>query len=329
MRRIKWTQEVVKEKASKFNTRQAFKINEKGAYNAACLMKIMDEICAHMKDPQTSRQSDEKIQKRALKYTNRTDYQNNDASGYQTATQRGILDQVCAHMAPSATAPLTLEEIETEAKKFKTRKEFQRGSSAYKAAWRRGILDQVCAHMPKHVDQSGRNNKSFKWENYEVQKEALKFDTRMGFKFGSPKAYDVAVQRKILDEVCSHMKKAINVSTSERELFDKIKEFYPSTTTFRLRNVNIPGKPHIKGLYLDIFIPELKRGIEFDGTYWHSLEGLKRSRKNWPEEDLLAYHDIKDNWFASKHIQILHIRQEDWNLDKEACVEHCLNFLAN
>jgi hypothetical protein len=70
-------------------------------------------------------------------------------------------------------------------------------------------------------------------------------------------------------------------------------------------------------------------GIEFDGTYWHSFETMKKSKIDWPTEDVKNYHEIKDLWFSSKDIFILHVKEGDWNRNKEACVEKCLKFLGN
>jgi hypothetical protein len=39
--------------------------------------------------------------------------------------------------------------------------------------------------------------------------------------------------------------------------------------------VKIKGKPYIHGFDIDIFIPELNIGIEFDGGYYHTFAGLK------------------------------------------------------
>lgn len=69
-------------------------------------------------------------------------------------------------------------------------------------------------------------------------------------------------------------------------------------------------------------------GIEFDGKYWHSAKGLKRSRKHWPEEDIINYHEIKDNYFLSQGIQILHIKEEDWHINRSLCISQIEQFLG-
>jgi len=47
----------------------------------------------------------------------------------------------------------------------------------------------------------------------------------------------------------------------------------------------------------------------------------------WSDNDIHNYHQLKDDWFATKDIQILHIKEEDWNVDREGCIKRCLNFL--
>jgi len=45
-----------------------------------------------------------------------------------------------------------------------------------------------------------------KWTVETIQKEADKYQTRKEFKKGSPNAYQAACNRKIMDNVCKHMK---------------------------------------------------------------------------------------------------------------------------
>lgn len=116
-------------------------------------------------------------------------------------------------------------------------------------------------------------------------------------------------------------------SRMEKDLFDIIKSYYPSTKKTKIRNIKIKGKPHIKGFDIDIFIPELNMGIEFDGSYYHSINGLKRSYPKWPLQDIKKYHTIKDKYFKSFGIEILHISEKEWIKDKDKCVLRCLNFL--
>lgn len=116
-------------------------------------------------------------------------------------------------------------------------------------------------------------------------------------------------------------------SKAEIELLDAIKLRYQSAVKHR-ELISIDNKPHIRGFEIDIFVPELNKGIEFDGTYFHSLEVLKQNRGHWPDSDIQNYHQIKDDYFFSRGIQLIHIKEEDWNTDKEKEIGKCLSFLG-
>lgn len=115
----------------------------------------------------------------------------------------------------------------------------------------------------------------------------------------------------------------------EIDLFLTIKEVFPSAVKYKTRKVSIQSKPHIKGFEIDIFIPELKKGIEFDGKYWHSFNKMRQDKRkeNWPDSDILNYNLIKDNYFLSKDIELLHISEFDWCSDKQQSLQRALNFL--
>lgn len=279
----------------------------------------------------------ESLKKEALKYKTRSDFQKNNPAAYLCSSRRKDHNLICSHMPirkntdgkNNPSFKWTNEMLHQEALKYNTRGEFQKGSpSAYIISRRRKILDQICSHMPNRIDRSGDKNSNYRWTYEQLRKEALKYDHIVDFQNGSGAAYQAAWARGILKDICPHMKNpSRNCSAQELTLLDQIKSIYINTTSLMDRKVKIQGKPHIKGFQIDIYVPELHKGIEFDGKYFHSMEGLKRARPNWPNEDLINYHQLKDAWFASKGILILHIKEEDWNLDKEACIKECLEFL--
>ena len=59
---------------------------------------------------------------------------------------------------------------------------------------------------------------------------------------------------------------------------------------------------------LDIYIPELKKAIEFNGEYWHY------ECKNCKPK---GYHSTKSKLCKSLNINLLHIREDLWKKDKE------------
>ncbi len=252
-------------------------------------------------------------------YQTRNEFREGDRKAYDSARHKKILNLICSHMK-AVFIYWTDDSLWQEALKYSTRGKFKKGHrTAYELAWGRGILDQICGHMVRARIEN--------WTTRGIETEALKYATRSDFVRNSTSAYQAAIRLKILNSVCSHMKSSRGSSGGEIELFDLIKSLYPSTQKFRDRNVKIKGKPHIKGFDIDIYVPELNKGIEFDGRWYHSFEGSKRARPNWPDEDIKNYHPLKDSWFAKKDIKILHIEEENWIKNKIDCIKKCVEFL--
>ena len=102
-----------------------------------------------------------------------------------------------------------------------------------------------------------------------------------------------------------------NGSNSEKELFKFIYDNLP--------NINILHNTRsiISPKELDIYIPEHKLAIEFDGTYWHSE--LYKSND---------YHLQKTIDCEKQDIQLIHIFEDEW-LEKRSIVEsRILNLLG-
>jgi hypothetical protein len=278
----------------------------------------------------------EKIQQEANKYKTKGEFARYCRKAYQAATYRDILDKVCRHTPTNASfgpqphrIKWTTDQLQKEACRHKTRKEFEdHNQYAYARACKLGILDKICQHMPKN-SHIGAIPPNFKWTERKIRQEALKYNARAKFAERNSGAYCAAWKLGILDKVCRHMGKSGNSSRPEQELFNIIKRRFPIVQKLRDRDVDIARKPHIHGFDIDIFNSESRRGVEFDGQYWHSLEGLKKSHPNWPTRDLLRYHQIKDRYFITKGIPILHIKEKDWKKDRDNCIKRCLNFLGN
>ena len=83
-----------------------------------------------------------------------------------------------------------------------------------------------------------------------------------------------------------------NRSSKENDLFNYINSIYNDNIIQSYRD----------GLEIDIYLPELKIGFEFNGLYWHSEE---QKDKN--------YHKDKTNYFKEKSIRIIHIWEDDWD----------------
>lgn len=75
-----------------------------------------------------------------------------------------------------------------------------------------------------------------------------------------------------------------------------------------------------RGLYeIDLFLPDLNVGIEFDGLYWHSEMGGGKQRK---------YHINKTNICYDNNIRLIHVFEDDWLFKKDIVkskIKHILN----
>ncbi len=69
-------------------------------------------------------------------------------------------------------------------------------------------------------------------------------------------------------------------------------------------------------LEIDIYLPELKIGFEFNGLYWHS-EKFKE----------MNYHIDKTNYFRDKGIRIIHIWEDDWTFSSDIIKSQINNLL--
>jgi len=107
-------------------------------------------------------------------------------------------------------------------------------------------------------------------------------------------------------------------STGENELFDFIKSIYSkSILTGYTKLIKNPDTN--RDLELDIFLPEKKLAIEFDGLYWHS-ECILNNPVN--------YHLNKTNSCREKGVNLIHIFEDEWNDKKEIIKKMLLHKLG-
>ena len=85
-------------------------------------------------------------------------------------------------------------------------------------------------------------------------------------------------------------------SIKENELFEYIKSVYNGIVLKNYRD----------GLEIDIYLPDLNIGFEFNGLYWHS--------EKFKDEN---YHLNKFNYFNERGIRIINIWEDDWVLKSD------------
>jgi hypothetical protein len=270
--------------------------------------------------------TDEQLRIEAAPFTRRIDFKKHNNKAYNIARKRGkvYMDALCLHMDPPMTARYTDEELRTVALLCTSRGEFcEKHQNEYQAAHKRGkeFLDSISDHMPPLVHSA--------YTDEELVTIALLYDREVDFKNGHSGAYSASYNRgsEFLKKICSHMKKG--TSKPEETIIEAIKNYFPSAKKFLATKLNIPGKEYIKKLEVDVLVEELGKAIEYDGTYHHSYEGLKRGHPTWRDEDIRNYHQIKDDAFKAIGIDIFRITQDEWKKDPEACIKRCLDFLRN
>lgn len=96
-------------------------------------------------------------------------------------------------------------------------------------------------------------------------------------------------------------------SIKEKELYLFIKSIYNGEVIQSSRD----------GMEIDIYLPEINLGFEFNGLYWHSE--LYRDK---------YYHLNKTNYFKERDIRIIHIWEDDW-INKRSILESQIKYLLN
>lgn len=97
-----------------------------------------------------------------------------------------------------------------------------------------------------------------------------------------------------IEQYCENSK-SLRTSNEEQELFEFVRSVYSGVIIKNDRQV-------IKPKEIDIYIPEKKVGIEFDGLFWHSDYHLK-------EQDL---HLQKTIMCEQQDIRLMHIFEDEW-----------------
>lgn len=98
----------------------------------------------------------------------------------------------------------------------------------------------------------------------------------------------IRLRRNKKNEICLNCNKI--TYHKENELYDYVSTLHKKVSKYRDNKYEI-----------DVYLPDLNIGFEFNGLYWHS-EIFKD--KN--------YHIDKTNYFKNKNIQIFHIWEDDW-----------------
>jgi hypothetical protein len=96
-------------------------------------------------------------------------------------------------------------------------------------------------------------------------------------------------------------------SIKERELFKYISSIYNGEIIQSYRD----------GLEIDIYLPAIKLGFEFNGLYYHSNKFKEAN-----------YHLGKTKYFKESGIRIIHIWEDDWSFKRDIIVSQIRNWIG-
>lgn len=100
-------------------------------------------------------------------------------------------------------------------------------------------------------------------------------------------------------------------SRGQCEIYEFIKQLGYTNLALDAQNVIAPK-------YVDIWVPDKKFAIEYNGLYWHSQHMLQSRLK--ASDDSMRYHEMKTQTCAEKHIRLLHVWEDEWR-DKRPIIE--------
>jgi len=283
---------------------------------------LLDSLCQHMPKHCGNIWSKESCAKQALLFNTATEWQKNDPKSYAAASRNGWLEECSSHLKP-LKEKWSKQKCLSFSAGFTSRIDWQNGhTNSYTAAIRNGWLDECCVHMPALW--------SPRWDKKACIKDASLYPTISDWQENSPSSVQSARRNGWMKECCGHMKRDGNHSRPEKALFEIIKRVFPDARKLMLSNKN----PDFVGkrFELDIYIPSLQKGIEFNGDYWHSLPALERKLKRkggvWSSKTISLYHQLKESFFNSFGIGVIFIQEKNWTEDQESCIKKIMEFLS-
>ena len=146
----KWTLEICKEDALRYDAKIKWRNSKSGSYSAAKGNGWIDECCSHM---ELTKKPDgfwtlETCKEDALKYNTKVDWKNSKSGGYNAAQRIGCIDECGVHMEILWAKKWTLETCREDALKYNTRSDWQNSDgAAYQVATKNNWLNECCAHM--------------------------------------------------------------------------------------------------------------------------------------------------------------------------------------
>lgn len=143
--------------------------------------------------------------------------------------------------------------------------------------------------------------------NYDKYLYICKCDKNHIFEIPKTIFYNRIKTKNTLCTICNPI--GLQSSDKENIIYDFIKDNYDGEIVKNNKNI-------INPLELDIYIPDLKIGFEFNGLYWHN-ELYKPNN----------YHLNKTELCEQKGIKLIHVFEDDWVYKQDIVKSRILNIL--
>jgi hypothetical protein len=111
-----------------------------------------------------------------------------------------------------------------------------------------------------------------------------------------------------VSKLCTECYPITSGSNKQKELYNFISSIYNDNIIENWRKLN--------SYEIDIFLPNLKIGFEFNGLYWHSESRLGKN-----------YHRDKLEFFQKNDIRVFNIWEDDWDYKKDIVKSQIRNWL--
>lgn len=187
-----------------------------------------------------------------------------------------------------------------------------------------------CSYSCSSLDPiaNKQRNKTYELlhDRTEIMKNAYKqYEERTGYAHPSqnPLVKEQKYKTKMKNYQAGKIKLGYVKSHAEFEIFDFIKSLYYNTIIQNAHNI-IPHKE------LDIYLPELHKAIEYNGTYWHADPRFYKNNdliKTVPANKIWEKDKEKRNLCESYNIQLLTIWEYDYTNNKEDVLQQIKAFI--
>jgi hypothetical protein len=314
----KWTEQAVCEEAKKYSRPSEWERHSRSSYVTAVRNKWLSKATEHMHKKKVWDKESAVLFAKKFKF--KSELKNASVSCYHFLRKHGILGNLFLEKKPQKIK-WTFEKVKKISETFKHKGEWQKKHrKSYDIAHRNGWIKKLCGHM------TPADRPIPKWTKEAVFADALKYKTKSEWWKNSNGAHLAARKNGWFLHAVSHMKRCGNSSIQEREISSYVNKFFPDSKKIFFKNTstNFP----LARYELDVFVPDLMKGIEFDGEYWHSFEKIKQRAPNLTDEQVLSYHKDKDSFFESLNIKVLHIKEKEWKKDKQECLNKIDKFLG-